>query len=255
MTETWKEIAGYEGLYEVSDLGRVKNLGKNKSRKEKILKPGKNGGGYLHVNLCKDGQKKMSLVHRLVAEAFVPNPDNKPQVNHINEDKHDNRAENLNWMTRKENCNWGTRNIRISEWQKSHPEELSKGSEKRIGQKRMSWKRLFKGKSIDERKSIIENADITGQLKYNLLERYVRNPKPEKQPKPKKVRGTMDWARLFEGKTTDEILDLIAKSPIPADQKSKLRRRYVRSGRKLSEEELREIHNKCADIGRNSSKL
>ena len=248
-TEIWKDIPGFEGRYYISNMGRVKSV--RPGWGVYIMKQ-HDTCGYYTVQL---GNTKTYYVHRMVAEAFVPNPDNKPQVNHINEDKHDNRAENLNWMTRSENCNWGTRNIRISEWQKSHPEELSKGSEKRIGQKRMSWKRLFKGKSIEERKSIIENADITGQLKYNLLERYVRNPKPEKQPKPKKVRGTIDWARLFEGKTTDEILYIIAKSPIPADQKSKLRRRYVRSGRKLSEEELREIHNKCAEIGRNSSKL
>lgn len=247
-TEIWKDITGYEGRYQVSNMGRVKSI--NPKLGVCILKP-KKCCGYLTVEL----RQHRHWIHRLVAEAFVPNPDNKPQVNHINEDKLDNRAENLNWMTAKENCNWGQRNQRIKEYQAKHPEEFSKGSEKRIGLKHISWRKMFKGKSIEERKSIIESADISGQLKYNLLERYVRNPKPEKQTKPKKVRTTIDWEGLFRGKTPDEILYIIAKSPIPANRKSKLRRRYVRSGRKLSEEELREINNKCAEIGRNWSKL
>ena len=110
--EQWKEIAGYEGLYEVSDLGRVKSLWYGK---EKILKPHKNTDGYLRVNLCKDGKAKHSKVHRLVAEAFIPNTQGLETVNHKDEVKTNNVASNLEWMSQKDNNNYGTRNKRIGE--------------------------------------------------------------------------------------------------------------------------------------------
>ena len=106
--EIWKDIAGYEGLYQVSNLGRVKSLGNNKNSKEKILKPFFNRDGYLLVNLCKEGKSKQYRVHRLVAQAFILNPEDKPEVNHKDEDKTNNKVENLEWVTSKENCNYGT---------------------------------------------------------------------------------------------------------------------------------------------------
>lgn len=105
--EIWKDIEGYEGLYQVSDQGRVKSL---QYGKERILKPGLSKYGYLSVTLYKDGNKKIYRVNRLVALAFIPNddPEHKTQCNHINELTTDNRAVNLNWMTPKENINWCT---------------------------------------------------------------------------------------------------------------------------------------------------
>lgn len=112
MTEVWKDIDGYEG-YQVSNLGNVKSLNYKCTGKERILSPGiKNG--YLYVGLCKDGKRKDYYIHRLVAEAFIPNPFKLPCVNHKNEDKTDNRVENLEWCTYSYNNTYNNRHLKIA---------------------------------------------------------------------------------------------------------------------------------------------
>lgn len=110
--EIWKDIDGFEGYYQVSNMGRVKSLdrfvkhnwGGYKLNKGKILKSySKNGTNYEFVVLCVKNKRRMKSVHRLVAEAFMPNPENKPEVNHISGSKIDNRIQNLEWCTRSEN--------------------------------------------------------------------------------------------------------------------------------------------------------
>ena len=122
MQEIWKDIKNYEGLYQVSNLGRVKSVERkvwcerNKSfkvLKERILKLWKSNCGYLRVVLCIDSKTRYHSIHRLVAEAFIPNPDSLPQVNHKDEDKTNNRIENLEWCSGEYNRNYGTRNERI----------------------------------------------------------------------------------------------------------------------------------------------
>ena len=103
MAETWKPIAGYEGIYEVSSFGRVKSL-----KTGKVLKPLDHGNGYLCVNLSKKGKTKIHLIHRLVAMAFVENPYNHNVVNHLDEDKQNNHAGNLEWTTLVDNFQYGT---------------------------------------------------------------------------------------------------------------------------------------------------
>ena len=124
--EVWKPVIGYEGIYEVSNMGRVKSLGRTARSKcdsarlvpERILRPCANRRGYLNVRLSKNGVEKHLYVHRLVAEAFIPN-DNilATTVNHMDEDKTNNCVDNLEWMSQTENnrysfagpngCMWG----------------------------------------------------------------------------------------------------------------------------------------------------
>ena len=108
--EEFRDVPGYEGTYEVSNLGRVRRNGK-------ILKPLKHRDGYLHVDLYKNGIRRKGFIHRLVGLAFIPNPDNLPCINHKDEDKTNNTVNNLEWCTREYNNNYGTRNERISESQ------------------------------------------------------------------------------------------------------------------------------------------
>lgn len=102
--EIFREIDGFPD-YEVSNLGRVCSF---KGKYPRILKPGKDSCGYPIVGICNGGKQVTKRVHRLVAKAFVPNPENKPEVNHIDENKGNNVADNLEWVTCRENINHGT---------------------------------------------------------------------------------------------------------------------------------------------------
>lgn len=101
--ELWKDVVGYEGLYQVSNLGRVRSLPNSHHLDSIIMRQSKGKVGYMRVPLAKNKTHRMKLVHRLVAEAFIPNPKNKPQVNHKNGRKDCNIVSNLEWATRSEN--------------------------------------------------------------------------------------------------------------------------------------------------------
>ena len=124
MEEIWKPVIGYEGLYEVSNLGRVRSVdrlvkysnGQIHLHKGRILSPGLvHKLGYLQVALCNNGKIKHKMVYRLVAEAFLPNPDNLPQVNHKDENPFNNCVDNLEWCTIEYNINYGTRIQKVTE--------------------------------------------------------------------------------------------------------------------------------------------
>ena len=120
--EEWRDIEGYEGLYQASTEGRIKSLSKTwicgkgsvRHEKEKILKQHSIWSGYLRVCLSKDGENKWFLVHRLVANSFIPNPNGYTQVNHKDECKTNNKVQNLEWCSPAYNINYGTRTDRIS---------------------------------------------------------------------------------------------------------------------------------------------
>lgn len=115
MDEIFKDIPGYEGLYQVSNLGNVKSLHYNKSNRQVILKPRLNKKGYCRVGLHLKGECKDFFIHRLVAEAFLDNPNNLSDVNHKDECKTNNCVNNLEWLSHKDNMNYGTVKERIAE--------------------------------------------------------------------------------------------------------------------------------------------
>ena len=115
-SEIWKDVAGYEGLYQVSSFGRVKSLGHDAWHKGRILKQHLDGkGAYFLIALHKNKTKENMLVHRLVTQHFIPNPNNLPQVNHKDENKKNNHVDNLEWCTAEYNMNYGNAMKRMIE--------------------------------------------------------------------------------------------------------------------------------------------
>ena len=112
MKEIWKDIKGYDGIYQISDRGRVKSVyrvtkyvtGRTRTEKERVLKQEVNLHGYCTLRLCKNSEYKRFFIHRLIANAFIPNPKNKSSINHINSIRDDNEIDNLEWVTHSENC-------------------------------------------------------------------------------------------------------------------------------------------------------
>jgi len=122
LNEIWKDVRGYEGIYQVSNMGRVRSLdryidyGFRKAFKAgQILAIGRYPNGYCYVNFCVNRKRTSQLIHRLVAIAFIPNPNDLPEVNHKDEDITNNIVFNLEWVTSKKNANYGTRNKRVGE--------------------------------------------------------------------------------------------------------------------------------------------
>ncbi|WP_373232115.1 NUMOD4 domain-containing protein [Cohnella sp.] len=117
--EIWKDIQGYEGMYQVSDLGRVRSLNRidcaGRRLKGTLMKLSKTRGDYLMVGLTKNGETKLFRINRLVAMMFIPNPNELPEVGHDDDDRQNNRVQNLYWTDRSENCTHNDRHKRVGE--------------------------------------------------------------------------------------------------------------------------------------------
>ena len=180
IAEIWKDVQGYEGLYQVSNLGRIKSLGRFVDKlkchywqEEKILKLRKRVDGYLNVILSKKGKTKTFSVHRLVAMTFISNPENKPEVDHINAIKTDNSVNNLRWASHKENMNNSLTIafLSISKLGENNPlygKKLSEETKRKISD-RLSGKnspKAHKVKNIDTNE--IFNTVKEASIKYNV---------------------------------------------------------------------------------------
>lgn len=182
MEEIWKDIVGYEGLYQVSNLGRVKRLVSVKCKTERFIAITKDKKfGYCRVMLCKNNKTKRFLIHRLLAEHFIPNPENKPCIDHINGDRSDNRIENLRWCTYKENNNFPIARKNYlkaqiegrltTDWNKNSKESIQKVMKRPEVRKKISEarKRFFeKNKNKDMSNVHILQYDY----KHNFIKEY-----------------------------------------------------------------------------------
>lgn len=175
MSEVWRAVAGYEGFYEVSDLGRVKSLerfitnnGRTNHKKERLLSTTRpKAKSYCSVALCKDGEITVVPVHRLVATAFIPNPDNKPVVDHIDTDPSNNRVDNLRWVTVRENTMNPLTRKHNSESKKGHPGYLACHTE----ETKQKLREAKRGKALSD----THRANLSAGLK-----RYFEDPNNRK---------------------------------------------------------------------------
>ena len=208
MAEKWKSIQGYEGQYEVSNLGKVKSvrrkvLNGNGYQKDRLLKPHINKGGYATVALCKDGKPKVFLVHRLVAIAFIPNPEGKPIVDHIDTNPLNNAVDNLRWCTQKENCNNPKSRANNSLSKVGHPQycpsEISRQNIKRAHE-------ANRGKSLsDEHKKALSEAHRNSEkaqiaTKENIKKAHEHNRGKHRSEETKK-KLSESHKGILKGKT------------------------------------------------------
>ena len=180
--EIWKDIHGYEGYYQVSNLGRIKSMERDVLQgtrivhlHSKILKYRYDAGGYIRIVLCKNGIQKNFSLHRLVAEHFIPNPNNLPQINHKDENKENNCVDNLEWCTPKYNTNYGTRTQRAANTSKGKTFTLEQ--RKKLSQARKGYV------TSEETKNKISESLSNPVYQYDLNNKLIKKWRNIQEPK------------------------------------------------------------------------
>lgn len=211
MIEEWRPIEGYEGLYEVSSLGRVRSLDRydssNHFRRGKILKLQTDGRGYLMVVLSSNNKAKMYLVHRMVAIAFIPNPDNLPEVNHRDENPSNDNVDNLEWCDRKYNNNYGSRIDRMRDT------KLKNGTYTGLSEEEYNkkWYQENKDKLKEYfKKYRQENKEKISEWSREYMKKYYQENKDNRREYMKKYRQENkdkmnDYQREYRRKKKEEI--------------------------------------------------
>jgi len=217
MIEEWRPIEGYEGLYDVSSYGRVRSLdrydNRNCFRKGHILKQSNDGRGYMSIVLCLNGIFKRYLIHRLVAQTFIPNPDNLPQVNHKDENKSNNRIENLEWCNQKYNNDYGSRkeriritNLRNGHWTGLSKEEYIKEYNKKYNQENKNKAKEYNKRYYQENKDNIKD-DVRRYYQENKEKILMQMKEYYQKNKEKILMQKKEYRRKKKEDTNKQLLD------------------------------------------------
>lgn len=176
-TEEWRDVKGYEGFYQVSNLGRVRTISYMHCLRgrlyridcERLITPTDNGNGYLIIGLQKDNERKNHYVHRLVADAFLDKPDGKNYVNHIDYNKKNNNASNLEWCTQKENIDHSKPNIKMQRASKTKTGYRYITVRKNTGLYRVCIKKANVDKSFSKLEDAIKyRNEVCNEINYSV---------------------------------------------------------------------------------------
>ena len=246
MKEIWKDIEGYEGLYQVSSWGRVRSLdryvsakcGGSRLVKGIIIKEYDNGLGYKLVALCRDNKPKYAYVHRLVAAAFVANPEGYDEINHIDEDKGNNVPENLEWCSHKYNMNYGNRMEKVIE------KHLSSGrwNPELVGLSKEEYKRSYSRMYYAAHKEEIKEYNRSySRMYYEAHKEEIkeRNRRYKEEKKEEKMKEKMKEKMLKDG-GTEKVENTRKKIVDPKEYHKEYNHKWYQENKEKRREYMRE---------------